>query len=229
MLVFSGEGCADKTEKAQATATKASSLHPGEKISYAIRKMNVKAGDATLVFNGPTKLDNRESVLITFKADGLNFYDEEKIYVDPKTFFPQRVVRDVNFGWKKEKITEDYLPKEGKIRITKVAGQKSSEQVIDKPGQVDNIYAFIFRYRRSGSFKIGDVLSLRLPTQDVKLILTEVVNIKAADKNYTTYFMKSDPSKYQVWFDASEKKIPLKINGAVGFGSTAMVMTEYKE
>lgn len=223
-LVLTGEqGCADKTEKVAPPA------NTGEKITYAIRKLNVKAGDATLIFNGPAKLDNRDCMLITFTADGLNFYDEEKIYVDPQSYFPLRVQRDLNIWGKKEKITEDYLPGEGLVKITKVARGKTSQQTINKSGNIDNIYAFIFRYRKSGSFKLNEELSLKLPTQDVTLKLEEITNVKAADKDYTAYFMKSDPAKYQIWFDASERKIPLRINGAVGFGNTAMIMTEYRE
>lgn len=223
LMLTCEQGCADKTEKIAAPS------NVGEKISYAIRKMNVKAGNATLVFNGPAKLDTRDTMLITFTADGLNFFDEEKIYVDPKTYFPVRVQRDINIWGKKEKITEDYFPGEGRVNITKVAGGKTTQSEIKKPGNIDNIYAFIFRYRRSGTFKLGEELLLKLPTQDVKLKLEEITDIKAADRNYSAFFMKSDPPKYQVWFDASDKKIPLRINGAVGFGSTAMMMTEYQE
>src|SRR5437867_4279501 len=71
-LMLSGEqGCADKTPPQPLESE--SQNFKGEKITYAIRKLNVKAGTATLLFNGPAKIDGRDSVLITFTADGLNF------------------------------------------------------------------------------------------------------------------------------------------------------------
>ena len=56
-----------------------------------------------------------------------------------------------------------------------------------------------------------------------------MTKIKAAGKQFYAYYMKSDPAQYEVWFDKSDKKIPLKIDGAVGFGDTAMVIVKYKK
>jgi hypothetical protein len=39
--------------------------------------------------------------------------------------------------------------------------------------------------------------------------------------------MTSKPAKYQVWFDTSERKIPLKIKGSVGLSNTDMTMVSY--
>ena len=69
---------------------------------------------------------------------------------------------------------------------------------------------------------------MNLPTKDIVLKLKEITKIKAAGKQFDAYYMTSDPAQYEVWFDTSDKKIPLKIDGAVGFGDTAMVMNEYK-
>ena len=54
-------------------------------------------------------------------------------------------------------------------------------------------------------------------------------NLKISGKVYETYFMQSKPAKYKVWFDTSDKKIPLRINGAVGINDTAMLMVGYQE
>ena len=74
-----------------------------------------------------------------------------------------------------------------------------------------------------------DEVQLRLPTQDVKLKLEKTVAIKAAGKRYQAFYMSSVPSKYQVWFDVGEKKIPLEITGAVGMANTTMIMRSYSE
>ena len=117
----------------------------GEKIIYSIKKMGVKAGEASLVFHGSTRVKNKEVYLIQFTASALNFFDQEKIYVDPKTFYPVMVKRDLNIWGKKERITEEYLTDKGQVKITKNAGGKTTVQTIEKKGAVDNIYCFIYR------------------------------------------------------------------------------------
>ncbi len=202
---------------------------PGEKITFSIKKFNVKSGEATLEFNGAVKIGGKDAELITFRAQGFNFYDQEKIYMDPRTFFPIVVERDLDIWGKKEKITEEYQSPEGMVTIRKLAGGKASEQVIKKKGQLDNIYCFIYRYRKEGAFKVGDTLSIHLPTQDFKMALKTVMSQRIGKKDYKAFYLKSKPLRYEVWFDAGEKKIPLRINGAIGFGNTSMIMTEYRE
>jgi hypothetical protein len=199
----------------------------GETIKYSVKKMAFKAGDATLTYQGQQNVDGREVCLIVFKADGFNFYDEEKIYMDAKTYAPIVVERDLNIFGKKEKITEEY--QEDKIKITKTVKGKTTTETINKKGQLDNIYGAIYRYRQTGAFKVGDEMKLHLPTMDVTLKLTKQVKIDAGGKKYDAYYMESVPSKFTVWFDTSSKRIPLRINGAVGMANTVMTMTDYKE
>ena len=200
----------------------------GETIKYTIKKFGA-SGRATLTFQGRETINGRETYLIVFHADGFKFYDEEKIYVDTKTYAPVAVLRDINIFGKKEKISEEYLSSEGKIRITKIVGDKTTVETIDKKGQVDNIYGAIYRYRQSGSFKLGDQMHLRLPTKDITLKLLKMDQVKAGGKKYSAFYMESVPSAYMVWFDTSPKRIPLRITGTAGMGSTNMIITEYKE
>lgn len=199
-----------------------------EKITYSIKKMGVRAGEATLSFKGLKTYQKKQVCLIIFTAKALNFFDEERIYVDPKTFYPITVTRDLNIFGKKESITEEYFPETGLVKITKTANGKKTEQQIKKVGSLDNIYSFIYRYRRDGGFNLGDTLSMHLPTKEISIELEKKSKIKAAGQQFDTYYMKSDPGQYQLWFDSSEFKIPIRINGAVGFGDAAMIMTGYQ-
>ncbi len=201
----------------------------GEVISFAIKKLGVKAGDATLTFEGLVDVKGKPAYLIIFKADGFNFYDEEKIYVDTQTFAPVLVLRDLNIFGSKEKITEEYFPEEGRILITKTASEKTTQEEIKKGGQIDNIYGVIYRYRAFGSFKVNDGVQLRLPTRDVALKIEKSLRMKVGGQEYDAFYMSSIPSKYQIWFDASRQKIPLRITGAVGMANTTMFMRSYSE
>lgn len=200
----------------------------GEKITYSIKQMGMKAGEATLSYEGPSAKEDKDYVLIVFKADGMNFLDFEKIYADPQTLLPKIVERDVNIFGSKEQITEYYETETGKVRIVKTVKGKTTEQVITKKGGLDNIYCFIYRYRRDADPKPGESLAVNLPTVDLKLKLKEKVKLSAAGKKYDAVFMQSDPVKYKLWFDTGKQKIPLRIDGAVGVGSTTMTMKSYE-
>ncbi|MCC6758644.1 MAG: DUF3108 domain-containing protein [Candidatus Omnitrophica bacterium] len=200
----------------------------GEKITYSIKQMGVKAGEAVLSYEGPASKDDKEYVLIVFKADGMNFLDFEKIYADPVTLLPKIVERDVNIFGSKEQITEYYETETGRVRIVKTVKGKTTEQVITKKGGLDNIYCFIYRYRRDADPKPGESLAVNLPTVDLKLKLKEKMKLSAAGKKYDAVFIQSDPAKYKLWFDTGKQKIPLRIDGAVGVGSTTMTMKSYE-
>ncbi|MEI7997904.1 MAG: hypothetical protein WCH62_00140 [Candidatus Omnitrophota bacterium] len=188
-------------------------------ISYSIQA-GVKVGDAQLRLVGPTVYKGQQTLLITFKAKGFNFVDEENIYLNSLTYKPLFVERTYN----NEKISEEYINDGRQINVTKTVNGKITKQVIEKAMPADNIYGFIYRYRKEGSFKIGEVLELNLPTNDLKIKLVKRMQLKVIDQQYNAFYMQSNPSKYKIWFDASDKKIPLRINGGLG----TMVMTKYE-
>ena len=201
----------------------------GEKITYTIKKMGVKAGETILVFEGQVEVHGQLAYLIYFKADGANFLDEEKIFVDTKTFLPVRVERNVNVFGRKEKIIEIYDQKKYLVKIVKtMRNNRIEEQAIQKDRPIENLYGFIYRYRTEGEFTIGDALQMNLPTANVKLKLLKKDKVKVENKEQEAFYMESDSKKYKVWFDGTDKKVPLKIDGAVGFGSTSMIMRDYQ-
>ena len=200
-----------------------------ETIHYAIMQMGIKVGEATLSNVGPALYRDKHTFLIVFKAQAINFFDEEKIYTDPVDFYPLFVERDLNIFGKKEKILEVYGRLRGEIHVIKTVGSKPTEQVLEKTGAIDNIYGFILRYRRSGSFKIGDVLKLSLPTVNLKIELVKRLTLGIQGKRYDSYFMLSRPAKYKIWFDSSAQRRPLRISGAIGIANTGMEMTGYEQ
>ena len=202
-------------------------FRPGETIQYDIKKLKMRVGQASLTFQGLVSLEGQSVLLITFASQGLKFFDEERIYVDPQTFLPKRVERDLNIFGKKERIVEYYNAQEGSVRIVKTAKGKTTEQVIKHFVPLDNIYCFIFRYRAAGKFTIGETLQIYLPTKDVQFQVQKPRKLRLEDKKVDAYYMQSDPAQYRVWFDTGAHKVPLRIDGAVGFGSTAMILRSY--
>lgn len=202
---------------------------PGERIVYNIQQMGVKAGEATLEFKGERHIQGRTLLLIIFTADGFNFYDQERIFLDPATYKPVVVTRDLNIFGSKERIIEKYQEQPGHIVIKKESGNRQTVVVLDNKSGIDNLYGFIYRYRLTGSFKVGDKLDIHLPTKDISIELKRQVKLSAAGKVFDSYYMQSDPAKYKLWFDAGPNKLPLRISGAIGIANTVMVMKEYHE
>jgi hypothetical protein len=200
-----------------------------ETVYYSIRQMGFD-GQASLTMAGPKDHKGRKTVLIVFKVHGTNYWDEEDIYVDPSTYKPLFVERDFSLGiWGHGKIVEEYRPEKGEILITKTEGKRTTRQMISKLVPVDNIYGFIYRYRKEGSFKKGDVLKMILPTKDLKIRLVSRAPLKIGDKTYDSYYMESQPARYKIWFDSSERKWPLRITGTIGLINSVMTMTGHED
>ena len=144
--------------------------------------------------------------------------------MDGATWLPQHVLRDLNIFGKKEKIAEDYFHENGYVRVTHVSDGKTVVQRLDTHGPVDNIYGFIYRYRQVGKFSMGESFDLQLPTMKVTIKLVEAMAFNAAGKRYQSVLMKSVPAKYSLWFDTGERRLPLRIAGAVGLSNTVMTM-----
>lgn len=199
---------------------------PGQEvINYDIKKLGMKAGEAQLSIVGSVEFEGQKFLLITFRAEALKFLDEEQIFMDPKTLYPLVVKRNLNLWGKKEVITERYSQTEGRIKITKLAGGKTTEQTIVKQGPIDNIYCFIYRYRQSGAYKDKQVLSMHLPTKDVKIKSAGIVKLSVGEKDYKAIYLQSDPKQYHLWFEVAAARVPLRIDGSLGMGKTSLVIS----
>ncbi len=202
---------------------------PRETVVYDIKSLlGLKVGEARLSFEGATTLEDRHVILVTFVSRAVNVYDEEKIYADPETLYPVRVERDLDIWGKKEKITEYYDQDKGTVRIVKRAGERAEEQVLEGRAPVDNIYCFIYRYRKEGAFTVGESFRMNLPTKEVTVELKKETLLAAAGKEWESYYMETVPSEYRLWFARGEKKIPLRIDGSSGLKKVSMVMQEYQ-
>lgn len=203
----------------------------GEQITYWIKSLGVNQGDATLSFDGTATINGQEVYLLTFKATARNFLDVEKIYADKKDFYPVRVERDLNIWGSKEKITESYDQTKFIVTVEKrtESSPNPEKTVIKKEGRIDNIYCFIYRFRKNKIFDIGNSFKMNLPTKDVSIKIAKKTNLKIDGKSYETYYLHTVPTQYQLWFDTLDDVIPLRIDKPAVFGGTSMVMTGYKK
>src|SRR3989338_8561132 len=148
-------------------------IETGETIVYDIEKLKITVGEARLVYNGLVEINNSKALSLTVTATGFKFFDKEQIYLDPETFHPLLIKRNLDIFGKKEDIIEYYDAQKGKVRIVKKAGGKTTQEVIENGGRFDNIYGYIYRQRLLGRFSPNDTYDLHLPTRDVRLKLKE--------------------------------------------------------
>ncbi len=202
----------------------------GEVLTYTIRKFGVKAGEAVIENKGMVDLGGAPRVLITFSSKGFNFFDHELIFADPHTLLPVRVERDLNIFGKKEKIIEFYDQEKYTVTIRKYKGEEMVDEIVFQKDQpIDNLYCYIYRYRAHGRFAQGEKLGMHLPTKIVNFEIVRQEQIVALGRKNEAWFMRSTPNEYQVWFDAGDQKLPLRIDGAVGLAKTVMVLEGYEQ
>ncbi len=199
----------------------------GEKITYNVNLFGIKIGSSQLQFFGPALLDNKEVELIVLSTNVTNLQDVEKIYVDSNSYLPLRVERSVVFFGKKMEIIEDYNLKDNSFTLTKTESGKTTKEVIKSQKPLQNIISLIFLFRKNRTFDIGETFPIALPLLKLQMKVKKIVNFSTANKKYRAYLFESVPKKYRIWLDESPRKIPLRLDGAVGFGNTAMVMTEF--
>lgn len=210
-----------------ASAQEAKAFYPGEQTIYRIRKLAMDVGEMTLTYEGTVAKNGRELLLLRLSVEAFKYTGEDKIYLDPQTFLPVTVERDIVVFGNKEQIVEQYDPF-GSVVITKTVDDQITTQTITKDGPLENIYGFIFRYRKTGRLAENEDLNIRLPTQDVTMTYEGLRSIKAKGVKVDAYYLESSPKAYRIWLEVSSEKIPLRIDGTAGFGNTAMLLKEYK-
>lgn len=202
-----------------------------EIIRYNIRSMGIRAGGATLTFEGLTQLDGRDVYLITFTATAMNFLDVEEIYADTENLYPLKITRDLNIWGSKEKITEIYDQENFTVHITKIVEGKDEPEhtVIQKDGIIDNIYCFLYRFRKSADLRLGNHFQMNLPTKDIMVRVDRMTRIKAMGRTLDAYHLRTEPREYEMWFGDDKSRLPLRIDRIATIGGTSMVMIEHSK
>lgn len=201
----------------------------GEVIDYDVKLYNFRIGRAQLSYQGMVVKDKVETILITLLTDVANFHGLDKIYANLNTFNPLWVLRDITFFGKQESIIEDYSLKPNSVTITKFKAEKETARIITSDEYLQHVIASIYHYRRLEDFDIGKEFSLNLPLKKLKLKVIRIEEVRVPAGNFKAFYIESKPNKFKVWLSADEKRIPLKIVGAVSLAPATMVMRGFKE
>ena len=198
----------------------------GEKIIYDVMLGKVRIGKAVFHYQAKSELGLKPANLYTFETKLLKFKDNEKIYSDPETFLPLRVEREV-FSWPKyEKITEIYDQQKFTLEVIKVESGKEHKLDFKKNSAIHNAIMLPYLIRQIPDLTVGWNFQANLPTQQFKIELAAIEEIKVVAGTFKAYHFKSSPERFEIWVSADEYKIPLQIKGMSGIGYT-LVMRQY--
>ncbi len=201
-------------------------IEPDERLEYDIKKFAMTVGSATFIYKGDVEIEGETAIFMQVTAQGFQFYDRENIYLDSQTLLPLVVKRELDIFGKEETIIEKYDQKTGKVVISGRKQDQGEEEstVIKHEHTIDNIYGFIYRYRKQGAFVKNETISIQLPTKKVIMKFVGEETIKWQGEKIKTDYVEDVDKNIKIWFSQDEQRIPYKINGAIGFGKTSMVL-----
>lgn len=206
--------------------TKIKSDFVGETIIYDIKFSRLYIGRAKLNFLMQSNLDGKPVNVITFETKVGRFTDRELIYCAPDTFLPLKVERDVSAWPTSEKITEIYDQNKFTVAITKLKGNKKEETLIRKNSRIHNAILLPYYVRKIPKLDVGWNFIAQLPTQQFKIQLASIEEVKVPAGNFKCYHFTSAPKKFEIWV-SMDKRIPVQIKGMGNLGYT-LAMKEHK-
>ena len=197
----------------------------GEKLNYFIYSAGIRVGNASITYLGKQDLGGaaQDVILVQVKAPG--FSDRDIIYGDIETFSPTKVERQIKLFNEDIEIIEEYRKDKKEVFITR-EGKKTTTQKIISDNKIGNIILLLYHFRSNkDKHKIGERISFNLPTQKLEMFVDKDTAIKVPAGEFQAIFVKSDPARFKVWFRGSDR-IPLRIQGAIGFGNTYLDLKE---
>ncbi|MDD5730789.1 MAG: DUF3108 domain-containing protein [Candidatus Omnitrophica bacterium] len=208
-------------------AKKTSHFKPGEQIVYDVKLGKVTLGKAKFNHVALTSLNGRPVMHITFETRMANFKDQEKIFSDIETDLPLKVEREISTWPSPEKITEEYDQEKFILTVKKFKGHKKEEVfTIKKSGPIQNAILLPFSVRNAPKLSVGWSMQVNLPTQEFRIKLVSIEEIKVPSGKFSAYHFESEPKKLEIWISADNRRIPLKITGTGNLGYT-LLMREY--
>ncbi len=198
----------------------------GEKVIYDVMLGKMRVGQAVFHYQAKSELSLKPANLYSFETRMVRFTDKEKIYCDPDTFLPLRVEREISVWPKYEKIIEVYDQGNFTLNIIKTESNRNYEQNFKKDSPIHNAIMLPYLVRQLPELAVGWNFQANLPTQQFKIELVDVEEIKVVAGTFKAYHFKSTPNRFEIWVSADENKIPIKIKGMSGIGYT-LVMREY--
>ncbi len=195
----------------------------GERLKYGIYSAGIKVGSAVISYLGERVIDGKLLSCITVEASAPGFRDFETIYGDIENSLPTRIEREIRLFGKDVNITEQYNHEMNEVVITRVS-KKTASQIIKSEESFNNIILLLYHFRYKRDYKVGDRLEFNLPTKRLEMLIDRETTIKVPTGRYKAVYIRSIPPSFKAWFRKNSDGIPVRIQGAIGFGNTYLAL-----
>lgn len=201
-------------------------FRPGEELRYGIYSTVLKVGLASITYKGREKLGNRIVDIIVVEAKAPGFHDIDTIYGVIENFTPLRVERKINLFGENVEILEEYNQLTNEVIITR-KGKKTTVKKLKSNKAIGNVILLLYYFRlNKRAFNVGDKLEFNLPTKNLEMRVDKYLKLKVPKGKFNALFIRSIPKKFKVWLDPQQGNIPLRIQGAIGFGNTYLALID---
>ena len=128
-----------------------------------------------------------------------------------------------------EHIVEEYNQEENSVTITKrpVSGAET-QQVIQSDSPLQHMVSLIYNFRSKKEFLPDELIDINLPLTKLQFKFTAARSVKVPKGRFEAYQVQSVPRKYNFWLSQDDGRIPLMIDGVVGFAKTRMMLVDYE-
>lgn len=199
---------------------------PGEKLRYGIYSTVLKVGQATISYRGREKLGDRMVDVVVVEAKAPGFQDVDTIYGLIENFTPIRVERKIRLFGEDITIVEEYNTTTNEVIITR-RGKTTTIKEFKSNDTIGNVILLLYYFRlNKRKFNIGDKLDFNLPTKKLEMLVDKFTTLRVPKGKFNALFIRSNPPKFKVWLDPEKGNIPLRIQGAVGFGNTYLALID---
>jgi len=224
------------------------SLQSGEKLVFTVKYGIISAAEATLQIEDYTHKDSINCWLFSSKTKTKPFFDRifkvrDKIesVVDKKKFISYRFEKKLHEGKYKQHRIHLYYPDQNFSFYLKYSRKRKTfkESRMEIPDNTQDVLS-AFYFVRNSELAVGDTISLNV-TVDGRSAVTKVV-VHRIEKIKTIFgkteclviepFMETEAvfkqsGKIKIWITNDSKKIPVKLESKVKFGSFKAYLKEY--
>lgn len=150
------------------------------------------------------------------------------MYADTENFLPLRIERDINNWGRKMSIIEEYDQANHSVKITQINKKRVRSKELKQDDKIQNVILLTFLYRKLGNFELGRDFPVTLPMAKFIMRFAKQEKLAVPFGVYQAHMAESFPKGHKIWFEVSEKFIPVKISGPFYLGPVTMTMINYE-
>ncbi|MDO9463813.1 MAG: DUF3108 domain-containing protein [bacterium] len=206
----------------------------GEKFEYKISWLGIKAGSGSLELAEILDIDGREVLHIKARGDSIGLVsiickirDSMESYIDKEKQYSLKCIKDFREGFYKKKETTRFDQEKHEAYV--------NEKTIEILPEAKDPFACLY-YIRAQELVVGETVSLNAydnrKDHRLKVNVLKKETIKIEKNTYETILiepvleglnlegvLKVEDSKIKVWLTDDERRIPVRVQMKITFGS----------